>query len=188
MGFSELLCFILFGFIFFTFTPKMCIKTLLPGKEMGVFFPPSFLWAPQHGVIELLGDCKRLSVSACSRFSPRFKPSMMSWIGVSGYCWVEPSSLNSSLSSLHHFYFFLIKSKVGRNLTDGSRYRQQQIHHRSRCLELNRKNEKVHNANDSKLQKSKRRQVSKKKMTAPDRNFKASLERLKKSSKFYRSS
>lgn len=159
MGFSELLCFILFGFIFFTFTPKMCIKTLLPGKGMGVFFPPSFLWAPQLGVIELLGDCKRLSVSACSRFSPRFKPSTMSWIGVSGYCWVEPSYSAPPFPRCTNF--FLIKTKVERNLTDGSRYRQHQIHHRSRCLELNKKKKKVLNANDWKLQKFTRRQKKK---------------------------
>lgn len=91
MGFSELLCFIFFGFIFLTSTPKMCIKTPLPGKGIWVFFS-SFLWAPQLGVIELLGDCKRLCVSVCSPFSLRFKPSMMSWIGVARYCGSPPPS------------------------------------------------------------------------------------------------
>lgn len=37
MGFSELLYFILFGVIFLSSTPKMCIKTPLPGKGIGVF-------------------------------------------------------------------------------------------------------------------------------------------------------
>lgn len=70
-GVSVLFCFILFGFRFLTPPPKLCIKMLLPGKGRG-FFPPSFLWAPQLGVIELLGDGKRLRLCVLS-FLASFK-------------------------------------------------------------------------------------------------------------------